>query len=606
MPDLRIPAAFAALLLACSGCAATRPATPPEAESARARAFFERAFDERLALEPEFAAQLGAETRPGDWNDVTEDGDRARRDLALRQLSELRASIDPVRLDPATRLSYDLLVRDLERRVEAWRWRNHRNVFSQMGGLQSSVPAFLISTHRVRSEQDAEAYVERLRKAGPLLEAGVARAERAAGRGVLAPRFVFPLVVSDAANVIRGRPFDEGPGDSPLLADFTAKLDSLDLPPKRRAALLGDATRALAESVGPAYRAVIDWARSAESRAGTDDGAWRLPHGEAYYDYLLRQYTTTDLDAEAIHEMGLREVARIHGEMRAIMQSVGFEGELPDFFRFLREDERFYYPDSAEGRAAYLAEATRVVDAMRGRLPELFAILPRAGMVVRAVEPFRERTAGKAFYQRPSADGSRPGVYYVNLYNMREMPKFELEALAYHEGVPGHHMQVAIAGELDGLPRFRRFGGYTAYSEGWGLYSERLPKETGFYADPYSDFGRLALELLRAVRLVVDTGLHAKRWTREQVVRYHLDNTAMSEDAAVRATDRYIVVPGQATAYTVGLLRILELRDRAAKALGARFDLRAFHDVVLSNGPVPLDILEAEVDRWIAAVMAGD
>lgn len=600
----------AAMTLVLAGCATqpeaptAAPATPagmPSTESARAQALFERAFDERLALEPEYAAQLGIELRQGDWNDVTEAGHRARRDLARRQLEELRAGIDPARLDPATRLSYDLIALDLERRIESWRWRNHRYVFNPMSGLQSSLPAFLINTHRVQDEQDALDYIARLEKVGPLLAAAIEGSERAGRRGVLAPRFVFPQVASNAGNVIRGRPFDEGPADSTLLADFAGKVAALKLPQERSEALLAAANRALLDSVGPGYRAVIAWAEAAARRATTDDGAWKLPHGEGYYAFLLRQHTTTGLDAEEIHRIGLAEVARIHDEMRAIMRQVGFAGDLPAFFEHLRTDDRFYYPDTAEGRAAYLADATRVIGAMRARLPELFRTLPRADITVKAVEPFREQTAGKAFYQRPSADGSRPGIYYANTHDMREMPRFEMEALAYHEGIPGHHMQAAIAGELESLPRFRRFGGYTAYSEGWGLYSERVPKEIGFYVDPYADFGRLTLELLRAVRLVVDTGLHAKRWTREQVIRYHLDNTPVREGAAVRATERYIVNPGQATAYTIGMLKIVELRARAAEALGPRFDVRDFHEVVLSSGSVPLTVLEAEVDRWIAA-----
>lgn len=242
-----------------------------------------------------------------------------------------------------------------------------------------------------------------------------------------------------------------------------------------------------------------------------------------------------------------------------------------------------------------------MIEAMRERLPELFHREPKAPMVVKAVEPFREASAGKAFYQRPAPDGSRPGVYYVNLYRMRDMPKTEMESLAYHEGIPGHHMQLALSIEQEDLPMFRRQAGYTAYTEGWGLYSERLPREIGFYQDPYSDFGRLTLELIRAVRLVVDTGLHAKRWTREQVIQYHLDNTPLPEGSVVRATERYIVTPGQATAYMIGQLKLLELRKRATDALGEAFDVRDFHERVLESGPVPLDVLERRIDEWIAS-----
>jgi uncharacterized protein (DUF885 family) len=410
---------------------------------------------------------------------------------------------------------------------------------------------------------------------------------------------VFPYVIEDAANIIKGLPFDDGPADSPLLADFRTKVKALAVDEARRESLLARAEIALLTSVEPAYKSVITWAQAMQQQATDDDGIWKLPDGATYYDYLLENFTTTKLTAAEIHAIGLREVARLHEDMRKVMKEVGFEGDLKQFFEFMRTDERFYYPDTAAGRAAWLADANGHIAAMRAKLPELFVTVPKSDIVVRAVEPFREKSAGKAFYQRPSLDGTRPGVFYGNLYQMKEMPKFELEALVYHEAIPGHHMQNAVATEEQSLPRFRRAGGYSAYSEGWGLYSERLGKEMGFYTDPWSEFGRLALELHRAVRLVVDTGLHAQRWTREQTIRYHVENSPTGEEAAIRATERYILNPGQATAYMIGMLKIVELRERAAAALGPRFDLREFHDLVLRTGGVPLTVLESEVQRWI-------
>ncbi|OZB11939.1 MAG: hypothetical protein B7X53_18510, partial [Hyphomonas sp. 34-62-18] len=309
--------------------------------------------------------------------------------------------------------------------------------------------------------------------------------------------------------------------------------------------------------------------------------------------------------AEQIHQIGLDEVARIQGEMAAIMQQVGFEGDLQDFFQFMRTDPRFYKPETPEGREEYLAEARAAIARMEADLPNLFNTFPKAGLIVQAVEPFREKSAGKAFYNRPAPDGSRPGIYYANLYRMADMPTYQLEALAFHEGIPGHHMQIAIAQELEGIPSFRKYGGYTAYSEGWGLYTELLPKELGYYADPYSDFGRLAMEIWRAARLVVDTGLHSKQWTREQAVQYLLENTPNPEGDARKAIDRYIVMPGQATAYKIGMIKIVELRERAKTELGEAFDIRDFHDVVLKNGAVPLAILEENVDAWIAETKAS-
>jgi len=567
--------------------------------NAAANAFFERALDERLELEPTTATSLGLKTGYDRWPDASEQGDAARLELAERQLAELR-KIDPAKLDEQTRLSWQVFEANEERRIARYRWRNHNYLFDK-NGAQASTPAFLINTHRIESDADAVAYLRRLEGIRTLFSQQLERAAAAAKQGIAPPKFVYPYVIEDAGNIIKGRPFDEGPDDSPLLADFRGKVGKLEIDAARRATLIADAERALLTSVKPAYEAVIAWARATSPAATEDDGVWKLPDGAAYYDYLLKNYTTTELTSSQIHDIGLREVARIHGEMRKVMKQVDFDGDLAAFFDFMRTDAQFYYPDTADGRAAWIADAEKHIGAMRAKLPELFVTLPKADVVVKAVEPFREKSAGKAFYQRPSLDGTRPGIFYGNLYQMKEMPKYELEALVYHEAIPGHHMQNAVALEESSLPRFRRSGGFTAYGEGWGLYSERLGKEVGFYADPWSEFGRLAMELHRAVRLVVDTGLHTKRWTREQTIRYHVENSPTGEDAAIRATERYILMPGQATAYMIGMLKIVELRERAAAALGAKFDRREFHDLVLRTGSVPLTVLESEVQRWVAS-----
>jgi uncharacterized protein (DUF885 family) len=390
-------------------------------------------------------------------------------------------------------------------------------------------------------------------------------------------------------------------GKSALLEDFSKKVGDLkDLNEEERERLVAEAKKALIDSFKPAYEKLIAYLGELEKRATDDAGVWKFPDGAAFYEYALRRTTTTDLTANQIHEIGLKEVKRIHDEMRRIKEKVGFKGDLNAFFKFVREDPRFYLPDTEEGRQKYLAQATSIIDTMRGRLDQLFLTKPKAQLEVKAVEKFREKSAGQAFYNQPAADGSRPGMFYVNLSNMRGKPTSSLEALAYHEGIPGHHMQIAIAQELTGVPKFRKFSvGYTAYVEGWGLYSELLPKEIGFYQDPYSDFGQLALELWRAARLVVDTGLHSKRWTREQAIDYLKQNTSNAEADCVDSINRYIVMPSQATAYKIGMLKILELREKAKKQLGNKFDIRQFHEVVLTSGAVPLDVLEELVDRWV-------
>ncbi|MGZ5503968.1 MAG: DUF885 domain-containing protein, partial [Chthoniobacterales bacterium] len=354
------------------------------------------------------------------------------------------------------------------------------------------------------------------------------------------------------------------------------RLKDVDLATKDK--LLADAKNALTSAVKPAYEKLIAELEQLSKRANDDAGAWKFPNGAAFYEYALRRTTTTNLTADQIHELGLKEVARIHGEMEKIMQKVGFKGDLQAFFKFMREDPQFYLPETEEGRQKYLARAVEIIDAMRKRLDELFLTKPKANIEVKAVEKFRESSAGSAFYQQPAPDGSRPGFFYVNLRSLHDQPLYELESLAHHEGIPGHHMQIAIAQELTGLPKFRKFGGrFTAYTEGWGLYSELTPKEIGMYEDPYSDFGRLAAELWRAGRLVVDTGLHAKHWTREQAIDYLKQNTSNSEADCVDSINRYIVLPSQATAYKIGMLKILELREKARKELGAKFDIRQFH-----------------------------
>ena len=369
--------------------------------------------------------------------------------------------------------------------------------------------------------------------------------------------------------------------------------------------MIEDAKEALNQSLKPAYESLISLISELANNYDEDDGVWRWEKGDVFYQHILKRTTTTDLTADEIHQIGLREVKRIHNEMIKIMGSVGFSGSLKDFFNELKENDQFYYPQTIEGEQAYMSEAKNIIDKMELRLDELFITKPKARMIVKAVEDFREKSAGKAFYQRPAPDGSRPGTYYANLYKMRAMPKYEMEALAYHEGIPGHHMQIAIAQELQNIPKFRKFGGYTSYIEGWGLYSEYLPKELGFYSDPYSDFGRLSMELWRSCRLVVDTGIHSKKWTREDGIKYYSENTPNDISDCIKMVERHIIMPSQATAYKIGMDKILQLRSKAKESLGDNFDIREFHDTILSNGALPLNFLELEIDEMIKRIQAG-
>ena len=592
---------FATLFIGscCTASQVVPSAVDREKEDERISAFFESVFQRWLDRSPTFQTYLGIKTDYGTWDDFSDEHEQEDYALALEDLKTLR-TFDGAKLSDPQRLSYRLLEYDLQMSIEGFTWRFHNYPVSQMRGWHSHGPAFMINFHRVDDLADAKAYISRLRGMGHLLAQVEQRLRDRQAMGILAPKFVFPMAIDDCTNVISGRPFTEGSEDSPLLADFRRKVEGLkSLSTETQTLLLAEAQDALLQTVAPAYQSLIALLREQEQIATTDDGAWKFPDGEAFYNFALRRTTTTQLTSEEIHSLGSSEVARIHGEMRAIMTRVGFEGELQDFFEFTRKDPQFYHSNDAAGRDAYLKKVDTIISHMKGRLDELFVTKPKADLLVKAVEPYREKSAGKAFYSAPAPDGSRPGIYYANLYDMASMPIYQMEALAYHEAIPGHHMQIAIAQELEALPRFRRFGGYTAYAEGWGLYSELIPKEMGLYADPYSDFGRLAMELWRACRLVVDTGIHAKRWTREQAIRYLRENTPNSHRDIVKAIERYIVMPSQATAYKVGMLEILKLREQARGSLGDRFDLRAFHDLVLTGGSVPLEVLGERVEAWI-------
>ncbi len=595
-----------ALAYVASPAIAQTTATAPTAaaevdQNAAITAFFEEYDAQQLALSPLSKSYRGIKDSDyGRWGDFTNAAEARANDAARSALKEMRARFDPAQLTPENRLSYRLFEKRAERNEAAFKYNDYGYVFDQMNGAQSELPAFLINIHRVDNKSDARAYVSRLYGIGPGMNQAIEQAKARAGQGIMPPKWVYPYVINDARNVITGAPFDSGP-DAPLFADFKGKVGKLNISQIEKDLLIADAAQALNSAVKPAYEALISEMTAQEKVAGTDDGVWRFNDGAGYYAERLANYTTTNMTPEQIHQLGLAQVARIHKEMGVVQKKMGVKGDLQAFFKYMRTEPKFYAPETAEGRALYLSETQKAKDAITPLLPKWFGTLPQAPLVVKPVEAFREKSAGKAFYQSPAPDGSRPGTYYANLYKMADMPLTEVEALFYHEGVPGHHLQLAIQTELKGVPAFRKFGGVTAYSEGWGLYSEKLAKDMGLYTDPARDFGRLQLELHRAIRLVVDSGLHYKRWSRETAIKYVEDNSADAPGGIVKAIERYIIYPGQATAYMVGRLKISELRDKAQKALGKKFDIRGFHDTVLKSGPVPLDVLEEQVDAWIAS-----
>jgi uncharacterized protein (DUF885 family) len=592
--------------------AAAAPATDLQnaaAETERLEQWFEARYEEELDFSPIHKTLLG---RKDDYDKIDDMSEAAEdRLLAWRRetVEDLQANFDYQSLTPEARTSWDIWVYQLEQEERALPFRRHGYVFTQMSGPQVFLPQFLITLHAVDQPADMDAYVARIsagaRALGQLLE----RASLAAAGGVRPPRFAYEAVIEQARAVISGAPFEAG-DDSPLWADATSKIAALrasDAIDERRAEALRQAARkALLEDLRPAYEDLISWMQA--DLPNSDEaaaGVWKLPDGQALYAQRLADATTTELDADAVHAFGLKEVERLQGEMDAVRRRVAFTGSLQEFFRYVRESPQFYFPDTDAGREAYLEAAREHLRFIAGRLPDFFGLLPRADLEVRRVEAFREQPGAAQHYMPGSPDGSRPGVYYAHLADMQALPIPELEVVAYHEGNPGHHMQISIAQELTGVPTFRTQAGFTAYSEGWGLYAELLAKEMGAYQDPYSEFGRLSTELWRAIRLVVDAGLHHKRWSEEQAVQYFIDNSPAAEAAIRSEIRRYLVWPGQATAYKIGMQAILALRERARAELGERFDIRAFHDTVLGGGALPLPVLEQRIDAWIARQTAS-
>jgi len=495
-------------------------------------------------------------------------------------------------------LSYDVFDYFMSNTMDdAGRWRLYGFPVNQMFGAQSNLPNFMTQQHVVEDELGAEHYIARLElfdtKFAQVLE-GLHEREAA---GILPPNFAVTKVIDQIEGFL-----EPAPAEHLLVAHFREQLDAIEsLPQTRRDELLQQATTAVETRVYPAYRELLGYLQLLAIKASSNDGVWRLPNGDAFYRTAIRQFTTTSMSPEEIHQLGLAEVERIAVEMDTILRAEGrVEGTLGERIQQIAQRPDQLYPDSDEGRAQILADYQAIIDEVDAAMPQYFNLRPSTGVEVKRVPEFSEATAPGAYYQPPSLDGKRKGAFFANLRDVSEIPKFGMRTLAYHEGVPGHHFQLAITQQLEGLPMFRRLVPFTAYSEGWALYAERLAWEAGFQDDPLDNLGRLQAEMFRAVRLVVDTGLHYKRWSREEAIAYMLEHTGMGEGDVTAEIERYLVMPGQALAYKVGMMKILELRQRAQDALGPDFDIKAFHDQILGNGALPLTLLEQVVDQWIA------
>ncbi|WP_226664295.1 DUF885 domain-containing protein [Microbulbifer aggregans] len=590
--------------------AASEPAAQkPPSESERLTAWLDARYDEELYFSPLELTRLGSKERYDEFDDFSEAASDRKLEWKAQTIADMQAQFDYHALDYEAKTSYDLWLYQYEVMKRDAAFRGNDYIFNQMWGYHTELPRVLISEHKVEGVSDAEAYISRISAIATALNQLRARAERYADGGLRLPAFASAEALKSSRALLDGAPFSDGEATA-LWQDFQGKLDALvqtgEITDEEKSELTAAAETALLEDMQPAYLTLIAWLEGELELAPEETiGASELDGGDDYYAHALALHTSTAMTAEEIHHLGLAEVQRIRREMTRVKKDVGFYGDLQDFFEYLRTDPKFFYPNTNEGREAYLEDSRAFLARIDVRLPKYFGLKPRAPLEVRRVEAFRERDGGVQHYYPPTPDGSRPGIYYAHLSDMTAYPKPDMETIAYHEGNPGHHMQFAIQQELSGIPKFRTQFFSTAYVEGWGLYAETLAREMGAMKNPYSYFGSLQSEMWRAVRLVVDTGLHAKDWSEDRAVEYFLANTSMPETLARAEVQRYLIWPGQATAYKVGMMKIQELRNRAQRELGEQFDIRGFHDTVLGGGALPLSILEARVKHWVDEIQAG-
>lgn len=573
-----------------------------ETESRRFRDFLDQVYQDSVQRSPLLASEYGEHAGEDSWDDVSDAGLREEEAAVRRQLEAARSGFSADKLDEATRLQYRVFLEEMQLQLERYSWSDELYPLNQIVGLHVQVPDVLINQQPLGTLGEARTYIRRISAVRALMAQLTTRMQAQAAKGIYMPRSVYPLLIEGARNVISGAPFDNGP-DSAIFADFKRRVNLLAASAGEKARLIAACRGALLGDLRPAYRGLIELLEHQAAVTPVDGGVWQLPNGDAFYRFLIRQFTTTDMSPEEVHALGLQEVARIHGEMEQIMRRVGAAGSVRDFMNNMRADPRFYNENSYAGRQALLQRAREIVSAAQSRITTQFVAPAPLPLEVRRTEAYKEASSPSGFYEPGSADGRRPGTVYLNLSDMRLQPLYELEDLLYHEGVPGHHMQIATILSDPAIPKLRKVNQWwqdTAFVEGWGLYAEQLGKEMGFYEDPYADLGRLTGELWRACRLVVDTGLHYKRWSREKAIAYLDENSASPHGTIVREVDRYLAVPGQATAFMVGKLKFVAERERARQALGSRFDVREYHRIVLENGYLPLWAVHERVNRWIA------
>lgn len=565
-------------------------------QTAELNKWFDEKYEEQLQMSPLGLTAQGRKDQYDKIDDLSKAAEEKELAWYAESTIELKEKFDYDKLNDADKTSYDLWVYQYEIMKEGTAFENMDYVFDQMRGLHTRLPSYLINFHKVDSLSDMNAYVSRIKETARGIDQLIVRAKEQAAAGILPPKFAFETVIIQTKGLKDG---------TPVLNDMNGKIDALVTSEKitsdDAASLKEQSEKAINDYFKPAYANLLTWLESEVDNAeATPTGVSRHENGKDFYNYRLKVFTTTGLTADEVHEIGLKEVARIKGEMMAIKEKVGFDGDLNAFFKFVNTDKQFFFPNTDEGRQGYLDESTKYLDDLTKKLPDYFGILPKAKLQVKRVEAFREQDGAPQHYSAGTPDGSRKGTYYVHLSDMNAMPKTTMEGVAYHEGNPGHHMQISIAQELESVPKFRTQAGFSVYSEGWGLYSEALAKEMGGYQNPYYDFGRLVNEIWRAIRLVVDTGLHAKGWTEADAINYFTENSSISQGAIKAEVQRYMVMPGQATSYKIGMLKIQELRKMAETELGDKFDIKGFHDTILGGGALPLELLERRVKAWIS------
>lgn len=546
-----------------------------------------------ISSSPMLQAYRGLKTNYSKWDDISEAYQQEQFEQEKNFLQQAN-DINLAALDSNMALSIQLLKTQLQQDVDHYPYRLLNFPINQMFGLHSEIPHFLMNIHQVESIEDARHYTNRVKAVAELIDELIVQLKLREAQGIRPPSFAYDAVIEACESFITGYPIERSKIHNIIWSDFLQKLAPLGLYDSSSKILKDRLEYYLKKFYKPAYSKLIKHLKAQKALASANTGLHQFTNGKEYYDLRLQEITTTDLSAEQIHQLGLDEIARIKAAIEALLPKLG-QSSLASLFEYTRNEKSLYFSDNKQA----IAQSKAYIKSMNTQLGRAFKDIPNIPMEVLAVEEYRESSAPVAFYQSPSDDGKRPGRYYMNGSKLNEMPAFQFEALAYHETIPGHHLQTIFAQQSQSIPEFRRHNHFTAYSEGWGLYAEALAKELGAYQDPWNEYGRLLMELWRANRLVIDTGLHYYGWDMEQALAFRLANTPFSEEDSLNAIKRYLVMPGQATAYKVGQLKFLELKQFAQEKLGRKFDLASYHTFILQLGPLPLSLLEKEVKAWV-------